>query len=45
MKRAEALVVVAKTRGCEWVGEKVRGEIEGERSGGVRGVLGKVGKE
>ncbi|KAF1965015.1 ARM repeat-containing protein [Bimuria novae-zelandiae CBS 107.79] len=45
MKRAEALVVIAKMGGCEWVVEKVRPEAEGgERSSGVRGVLAKVGK-
>jgi proteasome component ECM29 len=45
MKRAEALVVIGKVKGCEWVVEKVRSEVEGgERSAVVRGVLGKVGK-
>ena len=46
LKRAEALVVVARVGGCGWVGEMVRGEVEGgERSVVVRGVLGRVGKE
>jgi proteasome component ECM29 len=46
MKRAEALVVIAKVQSCKWVVERVRPEIEGgERSPVVRGVLGKVGKE
>lgn len=45
MKRAEALVVIAKVTGCEWVSEKVKPEVEGgERSPVVRGVLAKVGK-
>lgn len=49
MKRAEAMVEIAKLGGVEkwtWLVEKVRPEAEGgERSVGVRGVLGKVGKE
>ena len=46
LKRAEALVAVTKVKGCEWVVEKVKPEVEGgERSAVVRGVLSKVGKE
>jgi proteasome component ECM29 len=45
VKRAEALVVVARVKGCEWVGESVEKEVDGERSPVVRGVLAKVGKE
>lgn len=51
MKRAEAMVEIAKSGGgagggeWAWLVEKVRPEVEGsERSVGVRGVLGKVGK-
>ena len=45
MKRAEALVAVGKIKGCEWVAEKVRPEIEGtERSPAVKGILAKIGK-
>jgi proteasome component ECM29 len=46
MKRAEALVVITKVESCKWVVERVRPEVEGgERSGVVRGVLARVGKE
>ncbi|KAL1595663.1 proteasome component M29 [Paraconiothyrium brasiliense] len=46
MKRAEALVIVAKVGGCGWVGGKVKPEVGGgERSAVVRGVLAKVGKQ
>jgi proteasome component ECM29 len=48
LRRAEALVVVAKVRSCRWVGEMVREEIVGEgveRSAVVRGVLGSVERE
>jgi proteasome component ECM29 len=46
VKRAEALVAVGKLKGCGWVAEKVKPEVEGgERSALVRGVLAKVGKE
>lgn len=46
MKRAEALVEVARVRDCAWVVERVGGEVERrERSAVVRGVLGRVGKE
>lgn len=45
MKRADALVQVAKVKSCDWVIDKVKPEIEGaERSAVVRGSLGKVGK-
>ncbi|KAJ4344658.1 proteasome component M29 [Didymosphaeria variabile] len=46
VKRAEALIVVAKVGGCRWVADKVKPEVDGgERSAVVRGVLAKVGKE
>ncbi|KAL5384824.1 hypothetical protein PMIN06_010167 [Paraphaeosphaeria minitans] len=46
MKRAEALVAIAKVGGCGWIVDKVKPEVEGgERSPVVRGVLAKVGKE
>lgn len=45
VKRAEAISVVAGAKGCGWVVEKVRPEVEGgERSPVVRGMLAKVGK-
>ncbi|KAF1996134.1 ARM repeat-containing protein [Amniculicola lignicola CBS 123094] len=45
MKRAEALVTISKVNGFEWIVEKVQPEVAGgERSVGVRGVLGNVGK-
>jgi proteasome component ECM29 len=46
MKRAEALVDVAKVGGCGWIIDRAKPEVEGgERSPGVRSVLGKVGKK
>ena len=46
VKRAEALVTIAKVKGCTWIADKVRPEVEGvESSPVVRGVLAKVGKE
>ncbi|KAF2265666.1 major component of the proteasome [Lojkania enalia] len=45
LKRAEALLVVGKSKDCVWVAERVTPEVEGaERSAVVRGVLAKVGK-
>ena len=45
MKRAEALVAVGRVRGCEWILEKIKPEVDGgERSALVRNMLAKVGK-
>lgn len=41
LKRAEALVAIGKIKGCEWVGERVTEEMNGERSAVVKGVLAK----
>ncbi|CAI6341703.1 unnamed protein product [Periconia digitata] len=44
MKRAEAIVETSKVDGCGWLVEKVKPEMDGgERSAGVRAVLGKAG--
>jgi proteasome component ECM29 len=46
LKRAEALVAVARIHGCEWVAEKARPEMEGtERSAAVKGILAQIGNK
>ncbi|KAF2730427.1 ARM repeat-containing protein [Polyplosphaeria fusca] len=45
LKRAEALVAIAKAKHCSWIIEAVKAEAEGgERSPAVRNILVKVGK-
>jgi proteasome component ECM29 len=46
VKRAEALIKVAKVDSCKWIVDSVKPQVEGaERSPVVRGILAKVGKE